>query len=146
MRRCGAKVNAGLMPLEIVLEQEGKGVLVTASGEVTPQEILSAKEKIYFGGGATGLEYQIWHFPEGPKGERSHEELRSMAMLDAEALKKHPGMKVAIVLGGGPVREETRMYLLYSSVWAKQMQTQVFNEMKSARDWIEGTAESAEKA
>jgi len=123
------------MPYKMVVESEGRGILVTWQGIVSGEDILAANEEMYAKNERRQFRYQIWDFLEAVHLDISEDQILSAAYQDRHAAASNPNQIVALVGTGSFFTGADRRYHIYAKVWSG-FESKTFLTMSEAREWI----------
>jgi hypothetical protein len=123
------------MPYKMVVEGEGRGILVTWQGIVSGEDILAANEEMYAKNERRQFRYQIWDFLEAVRLDISEDQILMAAYQDKHAAASNPNQIVALVGTGSFFAGADRCYSIYAKVWSG-FESQTFLTMSEAREWI----------
>jgi hypothetical protein len=123
------------MPYQIHFENEGRGVVLEFSGDVSGEDILAATRVMYAEDDAHRLRYQLVDLLEVTALAIADHELRAIALLDHQASLRNPRQVVALVGAEEMFEGGDRRYAIYAEVWAG-FKSQMFASMPEARRWL----------
>ena len=121
------------MPYENIWEETG--VYIRFTGVANTRDIIESNEALYkdirFD---TIMSYQIADLLGCDKIDCKGDEVREIARRDAEASKRKPGVRVALVTDMQVIYGYSRMYQICTdqSSW----ETEIFDNLAAAREWI----------
>ena len=134
MLNCNLYASCLHLHMPCQTEWSDHGVVWKWSGELSDAGILDNNREFYEHDRFSELRYQLCDFLEVNKISASNEGIRRAARQDAEASRRNPHVKVAIVTTSDLVYGLTRMYELsgYESLW----QTEIFGTRAEAEAWV----------
>jgi hypothetical protein len=123
------------MPVDITYNEDG-GIVLTASGKLTGEEIVKANETIY----ATeerirSIKYQLCDFTGvEAAGDFDQDAVRALAEQDKIAARVNPDMVVALVAKKDSLFGFSRMWQTFTD--ESLAETQVFRTVVEAKAWL----------
>ena len=124
------------MPLKLSYRDDG-GVVVTASGTVTGQEILEGGDTVYATEALINkTSYVLTDFTVASHVEANAEEVRRMAQQDLAAAKVNPSILTVVVSPDDLVYGLSRMWAVYAESFP--FEPKVFRDRAQAEDWLRG--------
>jgi hypothetical protein len=125
------------VPVTLRYRDEGRGVVLIASGTVTGAELLAVNDEIYAPERLSVLEYQLTDFSQADAVEISGDEIRRLAAEDARAAREKPGLVVVVVpkteLGFGL----SRMWAGNVEVSGARIEPRICRTLQAAEEWLE---------
>ena len=124
------------MPLTLEFTED-HGVILKGSSVVTGSEATALNseliETILNG---RPIEYQLVDLTQVDDFRSSPDEMKRLAVQDAEILKRCPNMVIAIAVNDSAAFGMNRMYGSYLDVYSEAPSTGLFKECEPARRWI----------
>ena len=124
------------MSYTIEIERDGRGVVVTFTGEVSGKEAIEANGAMYEKDPNGKFEYQIWDHSNVTGFDVSPDELRSIVLQDYSASTVNPEQIVAVVGRPEILEGLDDVYRMFAGVWT-QFESRTFDTMSEARDWVD---------
>jgi len=124
------------MAVELDFETDRRGVTVTVTGQLSGPEILEATRRLCSADGGL-LAYQIWDLTACDRLEMEPAELHQLLLADKAEERRNPDHLAAIVLGRSPARALQDDYLTFGRWVGVRMAIRGFDDLASARSWIE---------
>jgi hypothetical protein len=121
------------VPVTLRYREEGRGVVLIASGTVTGAELLAVNSEIYAPERLSVLEYQLTDFSQADAVEISGDEIRRLAAEDARAAREKPGLVVVVV----PKTELSRMWAGNVEVSGARIEPRICRTLQAAEEWLE---------
>jgi hypothetical protein len=132
------------MPLDVVYEREGAGVLVTGTGIVRGAEFIAMNRRIYAADFLPRLRYQIVDISRVERHEVSAAEIQLCARQDREAAAQNPQLLIAVVAGDQLGFGLARMWEAYAD--DPVLKTRVYKSIEDARAWVESQSSAPTSA
>ena len=127
------------MPLPVVFEHNGLGVLVTPTGEMNMVRFCQQTEDFYSAQVLEKLRYRIVDLREVENVEIDLESIQTLAETDKAAAQICSGLKIAIVVNPGVMEAIAQIYQRHAK--HENLKTQVFNSLPAARAWVADCAD-----
>lgn len=124
------------MPFDIQFELDGSGVLVTATGEVSLEEVRETFNAVWKRPDSSKLCYHIVYVRSESRFSVGFDGARDLGMMIPETLHHNPEVRNAIVAEHPRMMAIVRTALLVSRVWARNAHVRPFSDLSSARAWI----------
>ena len=122
------------MPVELTYNDDG-GVVLTASGKMTGEELVRANETIYATEEKISLiVYQLCDFTEVEATDFDQDAVRALAEQDKLAARINPNMVVALVAKKDSLFGFSRMWQTFTD--ESLADTQVFRTVVEAKAWL----------
>lgn len=135
-----AKIDVGhVMPIRLIYEPDGVGVVVKGSGIVDATEIQRCNDQMYAADRIHKLRSQLYDFREVTKFDLSSDDMRMLADQDKAAASQNPNLAIAIVGNNDLMFGLAKMWEVFVS--EASLKANVFRTLKEARDWLEEHAE-----
>jgi hypothetical protein len=126
------------MAHEISDEHDGRGVLITLSGDIKADEIYALNEQLMSRERFAGYRYQMWDFRAIGRLELTLDDLRNFAIQDSQASRKSPGQKVALIGRPDPQHLDlASLFHVFEKVWSGYA-SRTFLDIEAARRWARG--------
>jgi quinol monooxygenase YgiN len=122
------------MPVELSYMDDGSGVHLFGTGNITAQDITDAAAELYSEDVLNRLQYAIVDFALVEKLQASADELREVARRDIEAAARTPGIALAFISSTKAVFGLIRMYEVFAD--DLHLRTEVFRTMPEAKAWL----------
>ncbi len=122
------------MPIDVTFLDDG-GVVFKGSGCVTFDDVANANHRIYASPDQIRkIAYQICDYSDATDIDLSAEQVRTLALQDADAARANPAMLLAVVGQQDFVFGMLRMWELYAE--PSSVRTRVCRTVDEARRWI----------
>ena len=122
------------MPIEIQYTEDGVGVVFSAVGRVTGEEIITAQKSIYDSKAFAGLRYWIVDRSRCTAYAVSTDDVGQIADMDNEAARRNPHLLMALVSETDLQFGVSRMY--EALIDENGFKTMSFRDRESAERWI----------
>lgn len=124
------------MPYRIEFENDGHGAELTFEAEVSGDEVLKAFASLHEKDENQQLRYQLWDCTRMTHLLMTEDQLRYMAILEKEIVKKNPGQLVVVIGNREVLIGADARYNIYASVWSGFVHDTV-HTMTQARQLVE---------
>jgi hypothetical protein len=125
------------MAIELNFENNYRGVVLIAGGELSGDDLLGISEEVYGADALGKLEYQILDISSIDRIDINLPTIQQLAQMDVAAAEKNGGMKIAVVVKSGFLEALTETWARYSH--SPYLQTKICADMATARSWISQT-------
>lgn len=124
------------MPIELKYLDKGKGVEYFVTGVLTGDDIIKANRKLYASKSPTTVKYKIIDRTECTDYHVRAEDVRLIAEQEKEAAINNPHLIIALIAPTKVQFAMSRMFQSYLESAASGYKTEIFNDRKSAQEWI----------
>lgn len=126
------------MPLQIIFERDGQGVVVRAYGAVTYGHIRKAFEEIWDRPESNNLLYHIIETEPDVELRVAVRHYREIGLLFSEVARRKADVVAAFVVGEGVVRGLIKIWILYGRILSGDMPKHAFcPDAARARAWVQ---------
>ena len=122
------------MPVSVVYENDGLGVVMTAFGVMQENDFADANAQLYVPEVMAKLKYEIVDIRDVENVDTNLEKLKDLAQTDKDASDLIPGLKIAIVASSGVLEALAQVYERMAK--CDTLKTKVFRTLPEARLWI----------
>lgn len=123
------------MPVSFVFENNGRGVVVTAVGEILDGELSSVSKSVYCSEVLSKLKYQIIDLTNVDSVNTTPEQIQLLAARNIAAAKESEGLAMAVIVSNGLMESLVRLWRFYAQ--DEMLQVSVFKDRMSATNWLE---------
>ncbi len=123
------------MPIQLIYEPDGIGVVVKGSGVVDAMEIQHCNEQMYAPDRIHQLRSQLYDFCEVKKFDLSSTDMRMLAEQDKAAALQNPNLAIAIVGNDDLMFGLAKMWEVFVS--EASLKANVFRTLREASEWLE---------
>ena len=127
------------MPIQLIYEPDGVGVVFKGTGIVDGAEIQRCNDQIYAPERILQLRSQLCDFCEVTKFNLSDDDMRLLAAQDRAAAAQNPNLAIAIVGNNDLMFGLAKMWEVFVS--EASLKAKVFRTLQEARDWLEEHAQ-----
>ena len=132
------------MPVTLEFENDGAGVIMTATGAMNASLIEQANARLYQPEPMRRLRYQIVDLRDVEQVDTDWDKIKALAEMDKAAADVIPGLKIAIVVRRGILDGLAQVYCRYAK--DDSLQTKVFDSITAARCWISDCVDMEQSA
>jgi len=122
------------MSHEVSKESDGRGILITFSGNIEANEIEDLQKQINSDASFPKLRYQIWDYSEAEEINLSIENIQNIAMQTAIASTANPKLRIAIIPRKSSHNVLGKTFHTFEKVWGSY-ESKSFRDVDSAREW-----------
>ncbi len=122
------------MPTETNYSDDGERVELVITGDIHVDQVIEAIREINALPGFNQLKYQLVDYSDAKNLEGSQAGSDEIVLLDKQAAKLNPNMRIAIVAPTDIAFGSARYWEL--SLGEAPIETMVFRDRKSAEEWL----------
>ncbi|MDH3699325.1 MAG: hypothetical protein OEQ81_11720 [Flavobacteriaceae bacterium] len=122
------------MPIELILETYGQHWI--CSGHVTSAEISSTNKLSLKAAEEHNHWYTLIDFNEAEELVMDDLDIVDVSIEDAAFSRKHPNLKLAVVVNKAHLKEKLMKYLMVSWALNSNWEFRVYDTVEAARDWF----------
>ena len=122
------------MPISLVLETYGQHWI--CSGQVTSEEIRSTNDVALKITEEKDHWYQLIDLTEAEGLNLDDLDIVDVSVDDASLSRRHPNLKLAVVVTNPTIKEQIMKYLMVSWALNSNWEFRVYDTVEAARDWF----------
>ncbi|HPD55708.1 MAG TPA: hypothetical protein P5294_00225 [Smithellaceae bacterium] len=133
------------MPIELKYLDEGRGVEYFVTGVLTGDDIIKANRLLYSSSLSASLKYKIIDRTQCTDYHVRADDVRLIAEQEKEAAINNPHLIIALIAPTKVQFAMSRMFKSYLEAAASGYKTEIFNNRKSAQEWVNKQLKSSLK-
>lgn len=107
-------------------------------GNITAREIEAVNHAFSGDARMDDVRYSIWDFSRASSIEMPEHEIEEAAAFDKGVSVVRKTLRGALIASNDPVRERLEKYLAIAASLDVRWDTRLFNDIQTAKDWLEG--------
>jgi len=128
------------VPVSFTFENDGRGVVVTAVGEILDGELAGVSNSVYRPEVLAKLKYKIVDLTNVDSVNTTPEQIQLLAAKNISAARESDGLAMAIIVSNGLMESLVRLWRFYAQ--DEMLQVSVFKDHESAISWLETVDET----